>query len=53
MCHSFVVLLLFYVNSGMDIKFCSNCGMSASGAFSSDSLMSSLACPVGTSCNSS
>ena len=39
------------VNSGRDIKFCSNCGMSVGDVFSSDSLTSSLVCPVGQSCN--
>ena len=41
------------VNSGEDIKFCSNCGMSAGDAFSIDSLASSLVCTVSKSCNAS
>ena len=35
------------VDSGRDIKFCPNCGISVANAFSSDSLTSSLVCPVG------
>ena len=35
------------INSGRDIMFCTNCGMSVGNAFSSDSLTSSLVCPVG------
>ena len=38
------------VNSGSNITFFSNCGMSAGNAFSSKSLTSSLACPVAKSC---
>ena len=45
------VITFSSINSNRDIKFCSNCGMSVSDTFSSDSLVSSLLSPVDKSCN--